>query len=149
MKQLNLPDFEYKTRTIAKQLQIFDPVRRKYVALTPEEWVRQHFIHYLTEYKNVPLSHITVEKSIRVSHLAKRADIIVFKGGLKPVLAVECKAPSVEITEEVFHQLLRYNMTIRVEYLVVTNGLRHVYCKVDYDHQKAVFIEELPVYDLL
>ena len=149
MIQLNLPDFEFKTRTVAKQLQIFDPVRRKYVVLSPEEWVRQHFIHYLTENKNVPLSHITVEKSLRVSHLAKRADIIVYKGGLKPILAIECKAPSIEITENVFYQLLRYNMTIRVEYLVVSNGLRHVYCKVDYENQKAVFIEELPGYDQL
>lgn len=149
MKQLNLPDFEYKTRIVVKQLQIFDPIRRKYVALTPEEWVRQHFIHYLSEHKNVPLSHITVEKSLKVSHLAKRADIIVFKGGQKPILAVECKSPSVEITEEVFYQLLRYNMTLRVEYLVVTNGMRHVFCKVDYDHQKADFIEELPDYDQL
>ena len=147
MKQLNLPDFEFKTRTGNGQLQIFDPVRRKYVALTPEEWVRQHFIHYLTKNKKVPLSHISVEKSIRVSHLAKRADIIVFKGGLKPVLVVECKAPSVEITEEVFHQVLRYNMSLRVDYLVLTNGLRHIYCRVDYNHQKAVFIEELPDYD--
>ena len=149
MKQLNLPDFEFKTRIVANQLQIFDPIRRRYVVLTPEEWVRQHFIHYLTEHKKVPSSHITVEKSLRVSHLAKRADIIVYKGGLEPVLAVECKAPSVEITEAVFYQLLRYNMTLRVEYLVVTNGLRHVYCKVDYPNKKAVFIEELPVYDQL
>ena len=149
MKQLNLPDFEFKTRTENGQLQIFDLVRRRYVALTPEEWVRQHFIHYLTENKNVPISHITVEKSIRVSHLAKRVDIIVFKGGLKPLLVVECKAPSVEITEEVFHQVLRYNMSLRVDFLVLTNGLQHIYCKVDYQHKKAVFIEELPAYDQL
>ena len=149
MNKLNLPDFEYRTRTVAHQLQILDPVRRKYVALTPEEWVRQHFIHFLNVNKKVPLSHIAVEKAIVVSHLAKRADIVVFKGGLKPLLAVECKAPSVEINEEVFHQVLRYNMTLRVEYLAVTNGLRHVYCKVDYQNQKAVFIEELPDYDQL
>jgi hypothetical protein len=147
--QLNLPGFEFKTRIVAAQLQIFDPVRRKYVALTPEEWVRQHFIHYLNIHKKVPLSHITVEKSLRVNHLAKRADIIVFKGGSIPHIAVECKAPTVEVTEETFYQILRYNMTLKVEYLVVTNGLRHVYCKVDYDHQKAVFIEELPDYDQL
>ncbi len=149
MNQLNLPDFEYRTRKVANQLQIFDPVRRKYVALTPEEWVRQHFIHYLNVHKKVPLSHIAVEKALIVSHLAKRADIVVFKGGLKPLLAVECKAPSVEINEDVFYQVLRYNMALRVEYLVVTNGLRHVYCKVDYDNQKAIFIEELPDYDQL
>ena len=149
MNQLNLPDFEYKTRIVANQLQIFDPVRRKYVALTPEEWVRQHFIHYLNVHKKVPLSHIAVEKALIVSHLFKRADIVVFKGGSKPLLAVECKAPSVEVNEEVFYQVLRYNMTLRVEYLAVTNGLRHVYCKVDYENQKADFIEELPDYDQL
>ncbi|MDP4290125.1 MAG: type I restriction enzyme HsdR N-terminal domain-containing protein [Bacteroidota bacterium] len=149
MIRLNLPDFKFKTRIADSHLQIFDPVRRKYVALTPEEWVRQHFIRYLNECKKVPLSHIAIEKSLQVNHLAKRADIIVFKGGAIPLLAVECKAPSVEVTEEVFHQLLRYNMTLKVEYLVVTNGLKHVYCKVDYALQKAVFIEELPLYDRL
>ena len=149
MIQLNLPGIEFKSRTVAEQQQIFDLVRRKYVALTPEEWVRQHFVHYLIEHLNVPKSHIAVEKSIRVSHLAKRTDIVVFKGGLKPILIVECKAPSVEINQEVFYQVLRYNMTLRVEYLVVTNGLRHVYCKVNYENQKAIFIEELPLYDQL
>ena len=149
MKQLNLPGFEFKSRTVAGQLQIFDPVRRKYVALTPEEWVRQHFVHYLIAHRNVPMSHIVIEKSLRVSHLAKRVDIIVFKGGMKPVLAVECKAPSVEVNEEVFYQILRYNMTLRVDYLVVTNGLRHIYCKVNYEHKNAIFIEELPYYEQL
>jgi hypothetical protein len=97
----------------------------------------------------VPMSHIAVEKSIRVSHLAKRTDIVIFKGGMKPILIVECKAPSVEINEEVFYQVLRYNMALRVDYLVVTNGLRHIYCKVNYEDQNAVFIEDLPLYDQL
>jgi len=149
VKQLNLPGFEFKSRTVANHLQIFDPVRRKYVALTMEEWVRQHFVHYLIEHRNVPMSHIAIEKSLRVSNLAKRADIVVFKGGMKPVLVVECKAPSVDVNQEVFYQILRYNMTLRVDYLVVTNGLRHIYCKVDYEQQNAVFIEELPYYDQL
>jgi hypothetical protein len=147
--QLNLPGFEYRTKIVAEQLHIFDPARRRYVALTPEEWVRQHFIHYLHVHKKVPLSHIAVEKSLIVNHLAKRADIIVFKGGSKPHVAVECKAPTVDISEETFYQVLRYNMTLKVEYLVVTNGLRHVYCKVDYQNNKADFIEELPDYDQL
>ena len=149
MIQLNLPGIEFKSRTVADQLQIFDPARRKYVALTPEEWVRQHFIHFLIEHRKVPMSHIAVEKSLRVSHLAKRTDLVVFKGSMKPILIVECKAPSVEINEEVFYQVLRYNMTLRVDYLVVTNGLRHIYCKVDYENQKAIFIEDLPFYDQL
>jgi len=147
--QLNLPGIEFKARTVANQQQIFDPVRRKYVALTPEEWVRQHFVHYLIAHLKVPMSHIAVEKSLRVNNLAKRADIVIFKGGLKPILAVECKAPSVEINEEVFYQVLRYNMALRVDYLVLTNGLRHIYCKVNYEDQKAIFIEELPFYDQL
>jgi hypothetical protein len=147
--QLNLPGIEFKARTVANQQQIFDPVRRKYVALTPEEWVRQHFVHYLIAHLKVPMSHIAVEKSLRVNHLAKRADIVIFKGGLKPILAVECKAPSVEINEEVFYQVLRYNMALKVDYLVLTNGLRHIYCKVNYEDQKAIFIEDLPFYDQL
>lgn len=149
MIQLNLPGIEFKARTVANQQQIFDPVRRKYVALTPEEWVRQHFVHYLVEQLKVPMSHIAVEKSLRVNNLVKRADIVIFKGGLKPILAVECKAPSVEINEEVFYQVLRYNMALRVDYLVLTNGLRHIYCKVNYEDQKAIFIEDLPFYDQL
>ena len=149
MIQLNLPGIEFKARTVANQQQIFDPVRRKYVALTPEEWVRQHFVHYLITHLKVPMSHIAVEKSLRVNNLAKRADIVIFKGGLKPILAVECKAPSVEINEEVFYQVLRYNMALRVDYLVLTNGLRHIYCKVNYEEQKAIFIEDLPFYDQL
>ena len=149
MIQLNLPGIEFKARTVANQQQIFDPVRRKYVALTPEEWVRQHFVQYLIAHLKVPMSHIAVEKSLRVNNLAKRADIVIFKGGLKPILAVECKAPSVEINEEVFYQVLRYNMALRVDYLVLTNGLRHIYCKVNYEDQKAIFIEDLPFYDQL
>ena len=149
MIQLNLPGIEFKARTVANQQQIFDPVRRKYVALTPEEWVRQHFVQYLIAHLKVPMSHIAVEKSIRVNNLAKRADIVIFKGGMKPILAVECKAPSVEINEEVFYQVLRYNMALRVDYLVLTNGLRHIYCKVNYEDQKAIFIEDLPFYDQL
>ena len=149
MIQLNLPGIEFKARTVANQQQIFDPVRRKYVALTPEEWVRQHFVHYLVEHLKVPMSHIAVEKSLRVNNLAKRADIVIFKGGLKPILVVECKAPAVEINEEVFYQVLRYNMALRVDYLVLTNGLRHIYCKVNYEDQKAIFIEDLPFYDQL
>ena len=149
MIQLNLPGIEFKARMVANQQQIFDPVRRKYVALTPEEWVRQHFVHYLISHLKVPMSHIAVEKSLRVNNLAKRADIVIFKGGLKPILAVECKAPSVEINEDVFYQVLRYNMALRVDYLVLTNGLRHIYCKVNYEEQKAIFIEDLPFYDQL
>jgi hypothetical protein len=147
--QLNLPGIEFKSRTVANQQQIFDPVRRKYVAMTPEEWVRQHFVQYLIVQLKVPMSHIAVEKSLKVNNLAKRADIVIFKGGLKPILAVECKAPSVEINEEVFYQVLRYNMALRVDYLVLTNGLRHIYCKVNYEDQKAIFIETLPYYDQL
>ena len=149
MIQLNLPDYEIITRTENGKVQVFDPTRRKFVVLTPEEWVRQHYINFLHAHKGVPLSHIAVEKQLKVNNLSKRADIVVYKGGQLPILAIECKAPSVEIGENVFHQLLRYNMPMRVDYLGVTNGLRHVYCKIDYHHQKAVFIENLPDYAYL
>jgi type I site-specific restriction-modification system R (restriction) subunit len=144
--QLNLPDFELKTRTVNGKLQVFDTVRRKFVALTPEEWVRQHYVNFLNIYKGVPISHIAVEKQLKVNNLSKRADIVVFKGGQQPILAIEVKAPSVDINEDVFHQLLRYNMPMHVDYLGVTNGLRHVYCKIDYQLQKAVYMEDLPDY---
>lgn len=149
MIQLNLPDFELKTRTVNEKVQVFDTVRRKFVALTPEEWVRQHYVNFLNIHKGVPISQIAVEKQLKVNNLSKRADIVVYKGGQQPVLAIEVKAPSVDINEDVFHQLLRYNMPMHVDYLGVTNGLRHVYCKIDYQQQKAVFLEELPDYAYL
>jgi predicted type IV restriction endonuclease len=147
--QLNLPDFELKTRIEKGKVQVFDVVRRKFVALTPEEWVRQHYVNFLTVHKGVPVSQIAVEKQLKVNNLSKRADIVVFKGGQLPILAIEVKAPSVEINEDVFHQLLRYNMPMHVDYLGVTNGLRHIYCRIDYQSRKAEYIEDLPDYAYL
>ena len=144
---LNFPQFDYKLKQIDQQEHVFDPVRKKYVKLTPEEWVRQHTIHYLIGYKNVPLSLIAVEKQFKYNKIQQRADLVVFKSSGKPMLIVECKSPSVKITQETFEQIARYNVAIRVDYLMVTNGINHYYCKMDYENWSYAFLKELPGYE--
>ena len=146
MQQLNLPLFDFRIRESEKQKEIFDPVRKKFVALTPEEWVRQNFIRYLAEYKNVPLSLIAVEKALSLHKLTKRTDIVVYGKAAKPRMIVECKAPGVKISQAVFEQIGRYNMTLRVEFLVVTNGLNHYCAKIDFERNAFSFLAEIPDY---
>ncbi len=145
MKQtLNLPAFPYRIRHEGGQEEIFDTVRRKYVALTPEEWVRQHFVHFLVEVKNVPESLIVVEKSLVLNKMNKRADILVYGRKGEPLLMVECKAPSVKITQKSFDQVARYNISLRVPLLVVTNGLEHYCCLIDFRNASYSFLEDIP-----
>jgi type I site-specific restriction endonuclease len=147
--QLNLPAFEHKIKDLAKGKMIFDPVRNKYVALTPEEWVRQNFLQYLIQVKKMPRNLIRVEMSLELNGLAKRSDIVVHNRQGNPLLAVECKAPAVKITQSVFEQLARYNLRLNVPYLVVTNGLTHFFCKFSETEQRYLFLENIPEYDLL
>ncbi|MGM0611920.1 MAG: type I restriction enzyme HsdR N-terminal domain-containing protein [Bacteroidota bacterium] len=146
-RTLNFPEFDHKIKQVDNEEYIFDPVRKKYVKLTPEEWVRQHAIHYLVGYKKVPLSLVSVEKQFKYNKMQQRADLVVFKSTGKPMLIVECKAPSVKITQETFEQIARYNVAIRVDYLMVTNGIDHFYCKMDYKKWSYAFLKELPDYD--
>lgn len=147
MQQLNLPDFEFRIRESQGQQEIFDPVRRKFVALNPEEWVRQHFIRYLIDYRNVPASLIAVEKALTLNRQTKRTDIVIYGHKAKPRMIVECKAPGVKISQAVFEQIGRYNMTLQVEFLVVTNGLNHYCAKIDFTNSKYFFLEEIPDYE--
>ena len=149
MQQLNFPSFEFKIREVNGRQEIFDPVRRKYVTLTTEEWVRQHLISYLTLIKNYPVSMIGVEKQLMLNKLQKRFDLVVFERNAKPFLLVECKAPGVEITEKTFDQAARYNMLLQAEYFLITNGLEHYTCRIDYENKQYVFIEEIPDFDRL
>jgi hypothetical protein len=149
MQQLNFPLFEFKLRRLNNRQEIFDPVRHKFVTLTPEEWVRQHLIAYITQVKGYPVSMIGVEKQLLLNKLLKRFDLVVFKRNATPLLLVECKAPGVEITEKAFDQAARYNMLLRAEYFLITNGLEHYTCRIDYEHKQYIFIEEIPHFEEL
>lgn len=127
MQQLNLPAVAFKTKQTGTRIQVFDEVRKKYVALTPEEWVRQHFIHYLVHHLGFSPGLVAVEMLVKVNGLRQRADIVLYNKKGKPALIVECKAPGVSLSRAVFNQAARYNSCLNVDYLVVTNGLQH-YC---------------------
>ena len=116
------------------------------MVLTPEEWVRQHFIHFLTKEKNYPTSLIAIEKQLTINNLKKRSDILVFNTDGKPEIIVECKAPSIKITQDTFDQIARYNLKLKANFLIVTNGLEHFYCKMDYKNETYIFLEEIPTY---
>jgi hypothetical protein len=146
MQTLNLPGADLRIRTKGEKQEIFDDVRKKFVALTPEEWVRQHFIHYLAGQRNVPRSLIGVEVSLRYHRLAKRCDIVVYGTHGEPRLIVECKAPEVMVTQAVFDQVAMYNMSLKVPFLAVTNGLVHFACYIDHQSGKISFLKEIPEY---
>lgn len=149
MQQLNLPEFDFRIREQQGHQEIFDAVRRKFVALTPEEWVRQHFIQYLIRMKNVSAAMIAVEKSLTLNKLTKRTDILIYGTNARPVMIVECKAPSVKIDQKVFEQIGRYNLALQVDYLVVTNGIDHYCAKIDLKKRNFTFLEEIPDYQEL
>ena len=146
MQNLNLPTYPFKIKKIGEKYLIFDTIRKKDIILTPEEWVRQHFIQYLIHEKKYPQSLIAVEKEIKLNSLKKRFDILVFNRFGKPDIIVECKAPQVKITQKTFDQIASYNLKIRANYLIVTNGIVHFYCKPDFKNKQYIFLKELPNY---
>ena len=139
MIQLNLPDYPIRLSGTQEHPSIFDILRRKYVALTPEEWVRQHFSHFLINQKNYPATLLANEIKLRVGNKTLRADSVLYDRELRPRMIVEYKAPHIPITQKVFDQISTYNMLLHVDYLVVSNGLQHYCCKMDYDNQKYLF----------
>lgn len=147
MQKLNFPDYEFKIKNSGKSTQIFDEVRKKYVSLTPEEWVRQHLVRFLIEEKKFPSSLIAIEMGLKYNRLIKRGDIVVYSQNRIPVLIVECKAPSVKISQNAFDQIARYNFQIKVKYLVVSNGLDHYCCCLDDDLKAYTFIREIPSFN--
>jgi type I site-specific restriction-modification system R (restriction) subunit len=147
MRELNLPGVELRIRDHNGKHEVFDPVRKRYVSLSAEEWVRQHFLHFLIIRKNVPPSLIAVETSIKYNHLSKRCDVVVYDRNGQPVLIVECKAPEIEISQDVFHQIAMYNMTLKVRYLVVTNGLDHYTCVINHEKKSFQFLKDIPDFD--
>jgi hypothetical protein len=149
MEKLNLPDITARLRAGNNgQQEIFDGIRRKFVRLTPEEWVRQHFLHYLVGL-GYPASLIVVEAALKYNNLSKRFDILASRTNGTPCLIVECKAPSVEITQTVFDQVAMYNMTLNVPYLAVTNGLTHYACRIDHALRTYAFLTEIPAYSIV
>ncbi|HCC51513.1 MAG TPA: hypothetical protein DEQ30_05175 [Porphyromonadaceae bacterium] len=146
MQLLNLPLCHVKVSEKDGKKYIYDPLRRKYVAFTPEEWVRQHFVNYLVTVKSYPKERIANEVSIYVNGISKRCDTVVYDDYLQPLLIAEYKAPEIAITEEVFNQISRYNSALKVPYLIVSNGLKHYCCNMDYINMRCGFLEDIPVY---
>ena len=146
MQELNLPSFERKVMMKDDRPFILDIIRRQYVALTPEEWVRQHFVHFLIGHKGYPQSLMGNEVQLKLNGMSRRCDTVVYDRTLKPRVIVEYKAPTVNITQQVFEQICRYNMVLQVEYLIVSNGLNHYCCKVDHTTRTHTFLKEIPTY---
>lgn len=146
MLELNLPAFDIKVTEIRGSLSVFDRLRKKYVALTPEEWVRQHFINFLITEKGYPVSLIANEIMVNLNGQKKRCDSVVFDRSGEPIVIVEYKAPDIEINQKVFDQIARYNIVLRVGLLIVSNGINHYCCRIDYDKQEFFYLEDIPEY---
>ena len=147
MQALALPKAQLKITKKGDELFVWCVARKKTLVLTPEEWVRQHVIHYLVNDLKVPLGLIASEVSLSINKLSRRCDLIVFSKESKPLLLIECKAVDVPLTENVFHQIAQYNFKLNVDYLMMTNGIHHVYCKIDRVNNKLIYLEKLPLYD--
>ena len=146
MFSLNLPDFQVKIAVTDGKKMVFDPLRRKYVALTPEEWVRQHFVHFLIQHKGYPSGLLANEVQLTLNGTRKRCDTVLYDRTRTPRMIIEYKAPTVPITRQVFDQITRYNIVLKVDYLIVSNGLEHYCCKVDYERFCCNFLKEIPDY---
>lgn len=147
MQQLNFPNYTFRFKNSENKVSIFDEIRKKFIILTPEEWVRQNVVQYLLQEKKYSKSYINVEKLIKVNDLNKRYDIIVYQSNGEIFLLVECKAPEVKITQETFNQIARYNLTLNAKYLMVTNGVNHYFCEMDFINEKYNFLKELPEFE--
>jgi len=144
MQKLNFPAYTFRFKNSENKVAVFDEIRKKFVVLTPEEWVRQHVVQFLLQHKNYPKSYINVEKSIKINGLTKRYDIVVFQPDGTLFLLIECKAPEVPISQNTFDQIARYNMVLESQYLMVTNGLNHYFCQMDYENEQYQFLRDVP-----
>ena len=144
MIKLNFPNYSFRFKNSENKMAIFDEIRKKFVVLTPEEWVRQHVVQYLLLEKKYPKSLINVEKLVKVNGLNKRYDIVVFQPNGEIFMLIECKAPEVAISQQTFDQIARYNLKLNAQFLMVTNGLNHYFCQMDFENEKYVFLKEAP-----
>ena len=149
MYELNLPTYDIKLRGTQEKPEIFDFLRKRYVTLTPEEWERQHFTHWLTEHKGYPKGLLGNEIALKCGEKTLRCDSILYNKVAQPQMIIEYKAPSVPVTQRVFDQIVTYNLLLHVDYLVVSNGLQHYCCRMDYDQQTYLFLQEMPDYSAL
>ena len=149
MLSLNLPPYATKIAVRDGKNTIWDIIRRKYVALTPEEWVRQHFVHFLVEHKGYPASLLANEVALTLNGTSRRCDTVLYDRTLSPRMIIEYKAPHIPITQKVFDQISRYNLVFRVDYLIVSNGLSHYCCRMDYARQSYQFLTDVPSYSEL
>ncbi len=150
MQKLNLPEYSFRIKTTEGKSYIFDSLRKKYVRLTPEEWVRQNFVQFLIVEKNYSASLITVEAGVKVNNNPQRADLVVFDRSGNPALVAEFKAPEIKISQQTFDQIVRYNMQLKVKFLIVSNGLEHFCCQINYVENSYAYLAEIPEFsDLL
>ena len=149
MLQLNLPEYNFRIKKLDEKLLIFDSQRKRYVSLTPEEWVRQHFIRFLIEEKGYPAAYLAVEKQLSLNGMKKRCDAILYNEHALPILIIELKAPSVSITQTTFDQVAVYNAKLKVDFFMISNGIEHYCCKVDTLNSQYKFFPELPEYSKL
>lgn len=146
MQKLNFPSYSFRFKNNQNKVAVFDDLRKKFIILTPEEWVRQHTVKFLEKEKNYPISLINVEKQLKIAGLTKRYDVVVFDPQGNIHIIVECKAPKIKITQDTFDQIARYNLSLRANYLMVTNGIEHYFCQMDYEKETYIFLTELPEY---
>ncbi len=150
MQHLNLPEYQFNIKKKGNDgLVILDTLRKRWVALTPEEWVRQNFVRYLIEDREFPAALMNNEISLTQNGIKRRCDTLVADRQGLPLVIVEYKAPTIEISQKTFDQIVRYNMVLRAQYLIVTNGMRHYCCKIDYENNSYAFLQEIPLYNVL
>ena len=148
MQQLNFSKYQFRFKNSENKVSIFDVIRKKFIVLTPEEWVRQHVVQFFLEEKKYPKSLINVEKVLKVNGLRKRYDVVVYNSNGSIFILVECKAPEIKISQATFDQIATYNMTLNAQFLMVTNGLNHYFCQMDFENEKYNFLSELPIYQI-
>ena len=144
MQALRFPSYTFRFKNSKNKVAIFDEIRKKFIILTPEEWVRQHVVQYLLLDKSYPKSWINVERQIKINGLIKRYDVVVYNPDGSLFLLVECKAPEIKISQHTFDQIARYNLALKADYLMVTNGLEHYFCQMDFENESYHFLQELP-----
>ncbi len=149
MQALNLPQTSLNIVRKGNRLMVFDVLRRKFVTLTPEEWVRQHFVRFLSEHKGYPAARIANEVSVDINGMRKRCDTVVYAKDATPLMIIEYKAPEVQLTQSVFDQIYRYNTRLKVEWLIVSNGLQHYCCHIDYQRGECRFLDDIPLFENL
>lgn len=144
MRKLNLPEYDFRYKTEGGMHKVLDVYRKRFVTLTPEEEVRQRFARYLLEEKGFPAALVMTEYALKLNTMSRRCDILIHKPAGTPAVLVECKAPEVKISQAVFDQAARYNLVFKVKYLMVTNGLKHYCCQIDFETQKVDFLSDIP-----